>query len=482
MKFQVVGFTLGLLIAILGLSEMVPAIIDAADAHPNAEVFFFNGVLCLFFGGSLVIANRQFHMEMGVREAFLLTTLSWVVIAAFAALPFYMSDMRIGFTDAYFESMSGLTTTGTSVLPAIDEASRGILMWRSIIQWIGGMGIVGFAMVLLPFLKVAGMQLFLTESSDKSDKIMPRSKDVVVAIFQIYFALTILCALVYRACGMGWFDAVNHAMTTISTAGYSTHANSFEFFADNRAVQYAASFFMFIASLPFSLFIILAYRRKLVFWQDEQIRAFTLMTVFMVGLVAVWLFRTTDYGLEASFRYALFNMVSILSTTGYASVDYSAWGSFAVVAFLFALYVGGCAGSTAGGPKVMRILISARMAWCQIKRLLYPRGHFPVYYQGRVVDSDVAMSVLGFLSFYVLLNVVLSIVVALSGTDFLTAVSATAMATSNVGNGVGHITGPSGSFSMLPGAAKWVLCVAMLLGRLEILTVMVLFSSHYWRR
>lgn len=481
MKFQIVGYTLGLLITILGFAEMLPAVIDWSNNDANASIFFFNGVLCLFFGGCLIIANRNNDSSIRVREAFLLTTLSWIFLAAFAALPLYMAGLEIDYADAYFEAMSGFTTTGSTVLSGLDQMSPGILFWRSMIQWIGGVGIVAFAIVLLPFLKVGGMQLFHAESSDKSEKIMPRSKDIIASIFQVYGALTVIIAVTYNLLGMSWFDAINHAMTTVSTAGFSTHDKSFGFYPQ-ASLQYAASFFMFISSLPFTLFVLLMFKRRFMFWQDEQVRAFTFTVASMVGILAVWLWLNSTYSLEQSLRYSLFNMISIISTTGYINANYDVWGSFSTAALLFAAYIGGTAGSTSGGPKTMRLIIAAKMVGRQIKTLLYPRGYFPVYYQGRPVEENLAMNILGFLSFYVLSNVVLSVAVAATGVDFLTAVSAVASTIGNVGAGVGPVVGSSGSFASLPDGAKWILSFAMLLGRLEILTVVVLFSSHYWRK
>ncbi|MCC6597988.1 MAG: TrkH family potassium uptake protein [Alphaproteobacteria bacterium] len=480
MKFQIVGFTLGMLIGIVGLAELVPALIDGMHHHPNAHVFLINAIVCLFFGGGLIITNYSFEKKMSVREAFLLTTLSWGFLAFFAALPLYMSDLDIKFVDAYFEATSGITTTGSTVLYGLDQMSHGVLFWRSMIQWIGGIGIIAFAIVFLPFLRVGGMQLFQTESSDRSDKIMPRSGSVVSAVFKVYCGLTIVCMGTYYALGMSWFDAVNHAMTTVSTAGFSTHDKSFGFF-ENPALHYSASFFMFASALPFVLFIKFFVRGNFAFWQDEQVRVLSFIVIGIVGAMTFWLWNATDYTFEYCFRHSLFNLVSIITTTGFATTDYMLWGNFAVVAALMATYIGGCAGSTAGGPKIMRIIIAAKVMNRQIKAPLYPNGIFALRYQGKTLDKGVITSTLGFLSFYVVCNVFLTIGIALTGVDFMTAISSAATAVGNVGAGVGPIVGPAGNFSLLPDGAKWLMSFAMMLGRLEILTVFVLFSSIYWR-
>lgn len=481
MKFQIVGFTLGLLVTILGFAEMFPAMIDMARGHPNGEVFFFNGIVCLFFGGAMVIANRDFKTEMTVREAFLLTSLSWITMAGFAALPLYMADLQIDYADAYFETMSGFTTTGSTVLSGLDGMSHGILVWRSMIQWIGGMGIVGFAIILLPFLKVGGMQLFQTESSDKSDKIMPRSGEVVASLFYVYALITVVCILTYYVLGMSWFDAINHALTTICTGGYSTHDASFGHFK-SAPLEYAASFFMLLGGLPFVLFIKAVMQRQFLFWADEQFRALIQILFVLTLVMTVWAFVNTDLGVEASFRYSLFSIISVITTTGFAATDYTAWGNFAIIFFFFITYMGASAGSTAGGIKTMRIIIAAKVASRQIKALLYPRGVFAMTYQGKELDDGLVLTVLGFLSLYVMSNVFVTIALSLVGLDFYTAVSGAATAIANVGPGIGEIIGPSGNFSSLPDSAKWILSFAMLLGRLEILTVVVLFSSDYWRK
>lgn len=480
MKFQIVGFTLGILIGIVGLAELAPALLDWLDGHPNAHVFFLNAVVCLFFGGSLVIVNGSFEKKMTLREAFLLTTLSWVTIAFFAALPFYQSDLDISFADAYFEAMSGFTTTGSTVLSGLDGMSRGILFWRSLIQWIGGMGIVGFAIVFLPFLRVGGMQLFQTESSDRSDKIMPRSGAVVAAIFRVYCLLTVLCIATYYVLGMGWFDAINHAMTTIPTAGFSTYDKSFGHF-ENPALFYAASFYMLLGSLPFVLFVKLMYQGRFDFWRDEQVRALLLIVAGIVGVMTLWFWAVSGNSLEFCFRHSLFNLVSVISTTGYASMDYMQWGSFAVMAFLMATYIGATAGSTSGGPKTMRLIIAAKVVNRQIKTLLYPNGVFVLRYQGKILDRGIVVSTLAFLSFYVICNAVVTVALAITGLDFISAISGAATAVGNVGLGAGDVIGPAGNFSSFPESAKWIMAFAMMVGRLEIMTVFVLFSFAYWK-
>ena len=481
MKFQVVGYTLGIMITIVGLAEMVPAMIDWRLGHENARIFFFNGILCLFFGGSLIIANRSGVSEIRIREAFMLTVSSWFLVSIFCALPLYMSDLDLSYVDAYFEAVSGITTTGASVLSGLNEVSNGILFWRSMMQWVGGLGVIAFAIVLLPYLKVGGMQLFRSEASGHADKVMPRSTEVFISMIQVYAGLTAICAFVYHLLGMGGFDAINHAMTTISTGGYSTHDASFAYY-ESRALQYAAVFFMLLGALPFVLYLRAVFQQRLIFFRDEQVRALLIGLSVMVVCMTLWLWMGTPYTLETAFRNVLFSMVSIVTTTGYVTVDYTLWGGFAVLAFLLLTYIGASAGSTAGGAKVMRLVIAWRVVARQFKILLYPSGVFVLNYQGRRLDNYTVLTVLGFLSLYVGANVMFTIALAMTGLDFETALSGAASALANVGPGVGAQIGPLGNYAALPDAAKWILSFGMILGRLEILTVLVLFSATYWRR
>lgn len=482
MRTEIIGFTLGALLTILGIAELVPAFIDWNAGHPNAQVFFLNALLCLFFGFALTLSNWKRGKDIGLRESFLLTTLSWVFISVFAALPFCMADIDLSFVDAFFESVSGFTTTGSTVIVGLDNQSPGILIWRSITQWIGGVGFIAFAIILLPFLRVGGMQLFQTESSDRSEKIMARSGQVVFSLFLTYCILTLLCALTYYALGMSWFDAVNHSMTTLSTGGYSTHDASFGFF-DNPALHYACSFFMLAGGLPFILFVRLFYQQQWsAFFEDEQVRAGCLMISSFTAVITLWLVFKEGFTWSDSIRLSLFNVISVITTTGYASADYSLWGTFPVMMFFFITYLGMATGSTAGGLKTMRVVISWRAVVWQFKTVMYPNGVFTQRYQGKPVDPGLVTNVLGFLSLYVVTNAFVAILLAFCGLDFVTAVTGAATALANVGPGLGQIIGPAGNFATLPDAAKWILSAAMLLGRLEILTVYVLFTSYCWRK
>ncbi|NCC21418.1 MAG: TrkH family potassium uptake protein [Alphaproteobacteria bacterium] len=481
MELRIIGYTLGALLTVLGLSEMIPGLVELTRHGPNAQDFFLCGFGTMFVGGALFLANRSFFPAIGVRQAFLLTCAAWFFMSLFAAFPLYFSDLRLSFTDAFFEAVSGITTTGSTVLSGLDTMSHGILLWRSMTQWIGGIGIIAFAIVFLPFLRVGGMQMFRLESSDRSEKAFSRSGDVVISLFKVYCALTIFCGLTYFALGMTPFDAVNHALTTLPTGGYSTHDASFGFF-ESPALQITCTIFMFIGGVPFMLYVRLFYRREFIFHQDEQFRTYVAMILVFVAFLSCWLFFTSDKEIGQSILLVAFNVVSVLTTTGYATADYLLWGPLAVIFFFFLTYLGACAGSTTGGLKVMRLLITSKSVIRQTNVLLLPNGVFTLKYQGRLVEQKVILTVLAFLSLYVAANMILTIALAATGLDFVTAISAAATSVANVGPGVGDVIGPAGNFGSLPDDAKWLLCGGMLIGRLEIMTVMALFSYEFWGR
>lgn len=478
---KIVGFSLGFLLTMLGTSELIPALLEWSYGLNEAGNFFLNAVFCLFFGISLILSNKSCDKQITLRQAFMLTTLSWIFLSIFAAMPLYTSHLGISYTDAFFEAMSGLTTTGSTVLSGqLDNMSAGILLWRSIIQWIGGIGLVAFAIILLPALRVGGMQLFHMESSDTSEKLLPRSATVIKHLLMIYIGMTVICGMTYYFEGMSAFDAVNHAMTTIPTGGFSTHDASFGYF-ESISIQLSATVFMFLSGLPFILYIKLFYQGRFDFLKDEQARIYTGIIVILVTLFTLWLWNNQDFTLTRSFIYTIFNIVSIITTTGYTTIDYTAFGTFSVVVFFLLTYVGSCAGSTAGGMKIMRISIASKAVGQQINKMIYPNGMFPLKYQGNVVDGALVNTVLGFLGLYILSNIILALCLTAIGLDFETAISGAATSIANVGPGIGDIIGPAGNFSPLPVAAKWLLCLGMLIGRLEILTVIVVFTPTYWR-
>ena len=478
--FRPVLFTVGILLTTLAVAMIVPAVVDLAVANPDWQVFLLASAFTLFIGVALTLSTRGGDMKVGIRQAFLLTTLSWVAVATFGALPFRFAGLGMDYTDAFFEAMSGITTTGSTVIVGLDSAPPGILLWRAILQWLGGIGIIVMAVAVLPMLRVGGMQLFRTESSDASEKVLPRAAQIATGVGAIYLALTLVNAAAYWAAGMPGFDAMAHAMTTIATGGFSTVDASIGHFA-NPIVDWIAVVFMIVGSLPFVLYLQAVRGRPLALLNDSQVRSFILLVIAVVLIVAVLLQLARDLSIGHALRLSAFNTISIITGTGYSTSAFDTWGSFAVMIFFLVMFVGGCAGSTTCGIKIFRFQVLYATGAAQIKRLLQPHGVFIAYYNRRPIDEGVALSVMSFFFFYALVFVALATALSILGLDFLTAASGAATAISNVGPGLGPIIGPTGTFTSLPDTAKWVLSAGMLLGRLELFTILVLFAPSFWR-
>ena len=479
--YRTIFFLIGMLLSALAGGMLIPAFAEILLDQPDWPVFVIAAMITGFIAGALVLTNRGKLPPLSVRQAFLLTSGAWLSLAAFAALPFAFSGLGLSYTDAFFESMSGLTTTGATIITGLDNAPPGILLWRALLQWFGGIGIIVMAISVLPMLNVGGMQLFRLESSDTSEKILPRTAQIAGSITRLYFLITGSCLLAYWLAGMSFFDAVAHAMTTIATGGFSTRDASLAAF-DTPLIEMVAIFFMLASSLPFVAYLQLRNRNFSAFLRDGQIRFFLAAAASVTALM--WFYQIangTGSGAIAGLR-AAFNTVSILTGTGYATADYSLWGPFAVSVFFILTFIGGCAGATSCGLKIFRLQIILKSGWRYVKQVTQPNGVFVIRYNGKIVDDRVANSVIAFGLIFVLSFSGLSIVLALIGLDTQTALSAAAAAIANVGPGLGPIIGPSGTYAPLPDAAKWVLSFGMLLGRLEFLTVLVLFAPSFWRR
>ncbi len=463
----------------LAVAMCLPAVADAAANNPDWQVFLTAAVFTLFVGGTLALSSRGAIRTITPRQGFVLTTMLWIVIPAFAALPFAFADMDLSYTDAFFESMSGLTTTGSTVIQSLDVAPPGVLIWRALLQWLGGIGVIAMAIAILPLLRIGGMQLFRMESSDRSEKATPRTTQLVAYISFIYLVVSLVCAFAYWSAGMSGFDAMAHAMTTIATGGYSTYDASIAHFG-SATIEYIAIVFMLIGSLPFVLYLRALRGNTRSLFRDDQVRLFLLIVVVSIFLVTYYRYNM-GVEIDTALREAAFNVVSIITGTGYATSDYGAWGSFGLVIFFFLMFVGGCAGSTTCGVKIFRFQVLYATAVTQIRRLLEPHGVYLAYYNRKPIPDEVSASVMAFFFLYVLSYAVIAIALGLIGVDFLTAASGAATAISNVGPGLGPTIGPSGTFATLPDGAKWVLSAGMLLGRLELFTVLVLLLPSFWR-
>ena len=480
MDYRPIFMIVGLLLTTLAIGMGIPIAVDAFAGNPDWQVFTVSAAVTLFVGVTMTLTSNTRDIKLGVRQAFVMTTLSWLAITFFAALPFAFSELNLSFTDAFFEAMSGITTTGSTVITGLDSAPPGILIWRAILQWLGGIGIIVMAIAVMPMLRVGGMQLFRMESSDASEKALPRAAQIASAIGLIYLGLTLVWALAYWLAGMTGFEAIAHAMTTIATGGFSTSDASVAAF-DSVAVDVVATLGMIVGSLPFLLYLKTIQGGYGALARDAQVQWFFAIIAGFILTVAGWLWLKGGAEPLTALRYASFNVVSIMTGTGYATSDYSLWGSFAVPVFFFLMFIGGCAGSTTCGIKIFRFQVLYAAAKTQMQHLLQPHGVFIPYYNRRPIPDEVILSVLSFFFVFGICFAVLALGLGLLGLDYLTAVSSAATAISNVGPALGPIVGPAGSFQPLPDAAKWLLSAGMLLGRLELFTVLILFTRAFWR-
>jgi trk system potassium uptake protein TrkH len=472
---------IGILLIILAVFMAPPMIADMAAGQPDWQVFLAAGAVTMFTGVSLVLMNRSPDFgELTGRQAFLLTTLVWAVLAVFAAMPLAFSDLDLTPADALFEAMSGITTTGATVIVDLDHAPPGILLWRAILQWLGGIGIIVMGVAILPILRVGGMQLVRAESSDLSEKILPRAAQIASAIGLIYLGFTLLCAALYWWAGMTPFDAAAHSMTTIATGGFSTIDASIGGFGSST-IDTIAIVFMILGALPFVVYIQVANGQLRPLYADTQVRWFFGILAVFVLTISLWLVLAENYAPVDAFRYTAFNVVSLITTTGYASTDYGLWGTFPVAALFFLMAVGGCTGSTSGGIKVFRFAVLHAVASNQFARLIRPHGVFVSTFNRRPLPEAAAVSVMAFVFLFGLSFAIVAIALSALGLDYLTAMSAAITAVANVGPGLGPVVGPAGTFASLPDSAKWLLSAAMLIGRLELFTVLVLFVPAFWR-
>lgn len=475
-----VGYVIGLLLAALGLTMIPPLLVDLAEGVGHWPAFAESAVLTVLTGTLVALSCQNGNREgLTIQQTFLLTTMVWLVLPVFGALPLMLGATELRFVDAFFEAMSGLTTTGSTVVTGLDDLPKGILLWRGILQWLGGIGIIVVAMVFLPELKVGGMQIFRSESFDTMGKILPRATQISGQISVIYIGLTLACTITYMVLGMSPFDATVHALTTLSTGGFSNYDASFGTFSGPP--EYAASVFMILAALPFVRYVQMLNGHSTPLWRDTQVRAFLITIAVLVAGTTLILTSIFPHHWEQAVREALFNITSIISGTGYSSVDYMNWGPLLIMMFFFIGLIGGCAGSTACSIKIFRYQILFSSIRAQIRRTQFPHGVFQPHYDGRPIGDDVLNSVMSFFVFFTVTLGLVAVALSLTGLDFVTSVSGAATAVGNIGPGLGDTIGPSGNFSTINDTAKWILIFGMLIGRLEIMAVYALFTVHFWR-
>jgi trk system potassium uptake protein TrkH len=477
---KTVFFLIGILLIVLGASMLAPYSIQIMYKE-NSHSFVSSSFVTIFIGILFILANLEKEFKLNLRQTFLFSTLAWLMVAIFGSLPFLLSANEFTISEAFFESMSGITTTGATIISDLDNSPKSILLWRAIMQWLGGIGIVVMAITILPILKVGGMQLFKMEGPDTTEKILPRTIEVAAIIISTYVALTFLCGLFYWLFGMTIFDSICHAMTTIATGGFSTHNDSIGFFK-NSNIEIIASIFIILGSIPFISYLKFSQGNRKIFFNDVQIKGLIYLLAISITVMFVYLlFINFESSLVDKIRISSFNVISILSGTGYVTDDFGLWGKFSLVFFLFLMFIGGCAGSTACGIKIFRLQMLLIFLRDQIKKLIYPNSVIITKYNNQKISDDFIKSVIIFIFTFLFIFLIIAMLLSISGLDFITSISGAASSISNVGPGLGDMIGPNGNYKALPDLSKWILTAGMLLGRLELFAVLVLFFPSFWR-
>ena len=477
---KTVFFLIGILLIVLGGSMLAPYALQVTR-NEGSHSFISASFITIFIGVLFILANLEKEFKLNLRQTFLFSSLAWIMVAAFGSLPFLLSSQDFSFSEAFFESMSGITTTGATIISDLDNSPKSILLWRAIMQWLGGIGIVVMAITILPLLKVGGMQLFKMEGPDSTEKILPRTIEVAAIIISTYIVLTFLCGFFYWVFGMSIFDSVSHAMTTIATGGFSTHNESIGFF-ENPNIEIVASIFIILGSIPFISYLKFAQGNKMVFFQDVQIKGLIyLLTISIIIMFLYLLFIKYESSLFDKIRISSFNVISILSGTGYVTDDFGLWGKFSLIFFLLLMFIGGCAGSTACGIKIFRLQMLLIFLKNQIKKLISPNSVIITKYNNQKISDNFINSVIIFIFTFLFIFLIIAMLLSISGLDFITSISGAASSISNVGPGLGDIIGPNGNYKDIPDLSKWVLSFGMLLGRLELFAVLVLFFPSFWR-
>jgi trk system potassium uptake protein TrkH len=473
-------YFISVIVCCFGVAMFLPMVIDLIDGHEDYRIFIICGFGTLFIGGGIALANRGRDVKMNVQETLLAIPLAWLTVTLCSAIPFMLSDLRLSLTDAVFETMSGLSATGSTVIVGLDNAPRGLLLWRFLLVWFGGFGVVTIAVLLLPFLRIGGLQLFSIDLSAQSGKFLPRITEVVTQIGFIYIGLTITCAICYAIAGMNVFDAVGHAMAAVATGGFSSKDANIGYF-NSPAIEWISVVFMALSAIPFVLLLQAAHGRAMPLWRDSQVRLFLALILFGIGMITFWRVMENGAPLGQAIREAAFNVVSLISCTGFTSQNFSEWGAFPELLLLIAMLIGGCTGSTAGGIKVFRILTLAQLLRAQVKRQVMPHATIRITFNGETIPESVRTGVTNYFFVYLLSFFVLSLAISFTGLSLPESFGSAATALGGVGPSLGPNIGPCCTFKEIPDTAKWFMALGMLAGRLEILILLIPFSRSFWR-
>ena len=477
---KTVFFLIGILLVVLGTSMLAPYFLQII-LKEGSHSFISSSFVTIFIGVLFILANLEKEFRLNLKQTFLFSSLAWIMVATFGSIPFLLSTQNFTFSEAFFESMSGITTTGATIISDLDNSPKSILLWRAIMQWLGGIGIVVMAITILPLLKVGGMQLFKMEGPDSTEKILPRTIEVATVIISTYIVLTLMCGFFYWIFGMTIFDSVSHAMTTIATGGFSTHNDSIGFFKSSN-IEIVASIFIILGSIPFISYLKFTKGNRKIFFKDVQIRGLIYLLVISVIIMFLYLLIINyESSLFDKVRISSFNVISILSGTGYVTDDFGLWGKFSLIFFLLLMFIGGCAGSTVCGIKIFRLQMLLIFLKNQIKKLISPNSVIIAKYNNQKISDDFINSVIIFIFTFLFIFLIIAMLLSISGLDFITSISGAASSISNVGPGLGDIIGPKGNYKAIPDISKWILSAGMLLGRLELFAVLVLFFPSFWR-
>ena len=477
---KTVFFFFFFLLIVLGAAMLAPYFLQIYYKE-GSHSFISASFVTMFIGVLFILANLEKDFKLNLKQTFLFSSLAWVMVATFGSLPFLLSTQDFNFSEAFFESMSGITTTGATIISDLDNSPKSILLWRAIMQWLGGIGIVVMAITILPLLKVGGMQLFKMEGSDSTEKILPRAIEVAAIIISTYIILTLMCGFFYWIFGMTIFDSISHAMTTIATGGFSTHNDSIGFFQSSN-IEIVASIFIILGSIPFISYLKFTQGNKKIFFQDVQIRGLIYLLIISIIIMFLYLLLISyESNLLEKIRISSFNVISILSGTGYVTDDFGLWGKFSLIFFLVLMFIGGCAGSTACGIKIFRLQMLLIFLKNQVKKLISPNSVIVTKYNNQKISDNFINSVIIFIFTFLFIFLIIAMLLSISGLDFITSISGAASAISNVGPGLGDVIGPNGNYKEIPDISKWILSAGMLLGRLELFAVLVLFFPSFWR-
>ena len=479
-NYKTVFFILGVLQIILGFSMIIPIGIQVIYRQVD-QSFIGAGIITIIFGVLFFLSNLDHDKKLNLQQAFILTALSWLSVAIFGSLPFIFSELELSITDAFFESMSGITTTGSTIILNLNDSPKAILFWRAILQWFGGIGIIVMAITLMPIMNIGGMKLFTISSNHTPEKILPKTKEISIRLIVIYVCLTLICMFFYKIFGMNLFDSITHSMTTIATGGFSNYNESFSYF-NSAKIEITAIIFIILGSIPFISYIKFLNGNRKIFINDTQIISFIKIIIISIIILFLYLSILGTNLADFNLRSVSFNVVSILTGTGYVTEDFDNWGSFPIIFFLILMFIGGCAGSTACGIKIFRVQILYLFLINQLKKIIYPRGIFLIKYDNNNVDDKFMSSIISFIYLYIIIFFSITALLSLSGLDFVTSISGAATSISNVGPGLGTVIGPNGNFSQVPDISKWILSTGMILGRLELFAILVLFLPSFWQK